>query len=339
VQIPGLDGTAEFSLVHPVASLIDRSRGIPEDLSLEPRDCLSLYRAMVKHQTESHPVKASLNPSKALPKIIKKSDILNWETDLKLVLRAWMTDPLSPFPAVLKEVSKSLKLKSRCLADQVDTDADQVLSVLEAEDELQTTLPMLTALNDRDALPAIIFNFDRGKCEVIAQTVSNQLRVAENAYKDSTVWQRKLKEWEEWKKAKEKARQLRKKVLASQEKAKKKRNGDDDEERGSKLDRMMTEADDSSHPMASFAPNAPVQGYHFMDERKLSMSELEDYCAELRKRGVSEWLLRSLLRGIGVHHAGMNRKYRQVVEILFRKGFLRVVIATGTLALGKWTLE
>lgn len=30
----------------------------------------------------------------------------------------------------------------------------------------------------------------------------------------------------------------------------------------------------------------------------------------------------------------MNRKYRQVVEILFRKGFLRVVIATGTLALG-----
>lgn len=30
----------------------------------------------------------------------------------------------------------------------------------------------------------------------------------------------------------------------------------------------------------------------------------------------------------------MNRKYRQVVEILFRKGFIRVVIATGTLALG-----
>ena len=39
----------------------------------------------------------------------------------------------------------------------------------------------------------------------------------------------------------------------------------------------------------------------------------------------------ALTRGIGVHHAGMNRKYRQVVEMLFRKGFLRVVIATGTL--------
>ena len=44
--------------------------------------------------------------------------------------------------------------------------------------------------------------------------------------------------------------------------------------------------------------------------------------------------MHALGRGIGVHHAGMNRKYRQVVEILLRKGFLRVVIATGTLALG-----
>jgi hypothetical protein len=40
------------------------------------------------------------------------------------------------------------------------------------------------------------------------------------------------------------------------------------------------------------------------------------------------------MRGIGVHHAGMNRKYRYCVEMLFRKGYLRVVIATGTLALG-----
>ena len=45
-------------------------------------------------------------------------------------------------------------------------------------------------------------------------------------------------------------------------------------------------------------------------------------------------IITALHRGIGIHHAGMNLKYRQVVEILFRKGFLRVVIATGTLALG-----
>ena len=41
-------------------------------------------------------------------------------------------------------------------------------------------------------------------------------------------------------------------------------------------------------------------------------------------------LKRALLRGIGVHHSGLPTKYRQIVEILFRCRYLRVVIATGT---------
>ena len=46
------------------------------------------------------------------------------------------------------------------------------------------------------------------------------------------------------------------------------------------------------------------------------------------------WLLNALLRGIGVHHSGMNRIYRQVVEMFFRRRYLTVCIATGTLSLG-----
>ena len=42
-------------------------------------------------------------------------------------------------------------------------------------------------------------------------------------------------------------------------------------------------------------------------------------------------LARALRRGVGVHHSGLPLKYRQVVEILFRCGYLRVVIATGNL--------
>ena len=40
-------------------------------------------------------------------------------------------------------------------------------------------------------------------------------------------------------------------------------------------------------------------------------------------------LVKALHRGIGVHHSGLPTKYRQVVEILFRCHYLRVVIATG----------
>ena len=46
-------------------------------------------------------------------------------------------------------------------------------------------------------------------------------------------------------------------------------------------------------------------------------------------------VLRNLLaRGIGVHHAGLLPIAKEVVEILFADGFLSVVFATKTLAIG-----
>lgn len=45
------------------------------------------------------------------------------------------------------------------------------------------------------------------------------------------------------------------------------------------------------------------------------------------------FLVRALRRGIAVHHSGCPKKYRQVVEILFRCGYLRVVIATGKIVI------
>uniref|UniRef100_A0A8B9GPD7 DExD/H-box helicase 60 n=1 Tax=Amazona collaria TaxID=241587 RepID=A0A8B9GPD7_9PSIT len=43
---------------------------------------------------------------------------------------------------------------------------------------------------------------------------------------------------------------------------------------------------------------------------------------------------RLALRGIGYHHASMASKERQVVEMLFRMGYIKVVTATSSLALG-----
>ena len=45
-------------------------------------------------------------------------------------------------------------------------------------------------------------------------------------------------------------------------------------------------------------------------------------------------LLRALWRGVGVHHEGLPRSYKDLVETMFRARSLRVVIATGTLAVG-----
>lgn len=52
-------------------------------------------------------------------------------------------------------------------------------------------------------------------------------------------------------------------------------------------------------------------------------------------KNVSDSKLReSLLHGVGCHHAGMLPENRRIIEDLFRKGYLPVLVSTSTLALG-----
>ncbi|KAJ5599735.1 hypothetical protein N7450_000802 [Penicillium hetheringtonii] len=49
----GLDDASDMRFLHLVTSLVDRSRGIPEDLSLESRYCLSLWQVMHDLRTDN----------------------------------------------------------------------------------------------------------------------------------------------------------------------------------------------------------------------------------------------------------------------------------------------
>lgn len=151
--------------------------------------------------------------------------------------------------------------------------------------------------------------------------------------KSGPKWEKKLEKWEEWKKVQEKLASKGAKV--AKKKAGKGGEGNDvDDEKTSKLEQQKDAAGADASAWEFFNPEAPIDGYHFADHARVLPSEMGVYVRQLRRREVQAWLINALERGIGVHHAGMNRKYRQVVEILFRKGFLRVVVATGTLALG-----
>ena len=329
----GLEGLTGFNHVHPVAGLVDKTRGIPADLGLEPRDCLELYNAMQKHKTEDYPVPKELNPETALPEVSRKMDILEWEKKLKNLLREWMDDYDSPYDAVLKELEQPFRYDERDAVQTTKPSSDDVAvketTITDPDDVVATTLPMLCRLQEQDALPAILFNYDRHMCEKICQALLEQMQKAETEQrKTGPKWEKTLERWEQWKKAQEK-------VAAKMAKTSKKVNkGQDGDEKGSKLDQQRDAGEEEVSPWVNFSPDAPVEGFHFADHTKLQMSELEIYIKQLGYRGVPQWLIDSITRGIGVHHAGMNRKYRQVVEILFRKGFLRVIIATGTLALG-----
>lgn len=325
----GLDGLTGFRHVHPVAALTDKSRGIPQDLGLEPRDCLNLWKAMVNHQTTTFPVPEHLSPAKILPAVCRKVDMLNWEMDLKSLLQKWIVDNSSPYDAVVGELAQSFRDDTR-EPEYVTKSTTQTSSVAvklsDPFDLVKSTLPLLCRLHAHDALPAILFNYDRHQCGKICQGLLEQLQHAElTQRKSGPKWEKTLERWEEWKKVQEKA-------ASRQSKAKKAKPQDDD--KGSKLDQQRDAADNAASAWDSFDPAAPVDGYHFADYTKLQRSDLDFWIRDLGRRNIDQWLIDALQRGIGIHHAGMNRKYRQIVEILFRKGFLRVVIATGTLALG-----
>lgn len=323
----GLEGAEGLHFMHPVASLVHETRGMPEDLTLEARDCLSLWKAMKAQETPDFKVDPALDPEVALPQTIRKVDIINWETALKALLRQWMADATSPFAKVREDLSKPLREKQVITAQGGGSaDGDKV----KADDLRQTTLPLLCQLHAAGALPAILFNYDRSQCEDICAALMAQLKDAETAWKESSgTWKTKLVAFEQWKKVQE-----GKKSKKAPVKTKKKASKDDDDEKTSKTEAERDNADSETSPFARFDPNAPVDGFHFANEKALQASEMAEYMWRLERRHVSPWLCEALTRGIGVHHAGMNRAYRQVVETLFRKGFLRVVIATGTLALG-----
>jgi hypothetical protein len=176
---------------------------------------------MCKMQNDKYKVSTSLDPIEALPKCIKKVDIFKWEKELKKVLLQWMADRDSPFDKVVQELSS-----------QPINDGSSVASEGKQGDRLDlcaTTLPLLLQLHQRQALPAILFNYDRGGCEDIGQALLRQLKAAEDKWKLGKEWQRKLDGWAKWKDLKEK--QENKKP----QKASKKRGGDHDDERGSKV--------------------------------------------------------------------------------------------------------
>lgn len=344
----GLDGLTGLNFFHPIASLVDKTRGMPTDLSCEPRDCLLLYKAMVKFQNDQYPVPKNLAPEKALPAIIKKADTFKWEKDLKAVLLNWMADRSSPFDKVVEELSPKQsdpfantapngKLSAGSHSDSEDSDSSYDpndgagRNKVHADSLFETTLPLLVQLHQRNALPAILFNYDRGKCEALGENLLKQLTEAEDSWKkNSTSWKKTMRDYEKYQELKE-AKQSRKAPKVSKSKGEK----DDDASNGNSKDsRMRDDASGENSFFDLFDPKDPLEDFSFADKKKCQREELQAIVKQLRYKNISETLISLLYRGIGVHHSGMNRKYRQCVEMLFRKAFLRVVIATGTLSLG-----
>ncbi|MCJ1332960.1 hypothetical protein MMC10_009654 [Thelotrema lepadinum] len=330
-----VDNDPCFGFVHPIGTLLNQIQ-LPEDLSLEPRDCFTLYQAICKYGNSKFSVPSELDPKNAIPTVPRKRDIFEWEESLKTLVREWMKDSSSPFQEVVAALSETMHAARQpevVSGKPVQQERSKVeAESIDEEDMFQTTMPMLCSLQSQNALPAILFNYDRSMCDALCKHIFERLERSEVLYKaTSSSWLRKIETWKSYIKASE--RNERK--SGSQTKADKRKGNDDDDPRGSKSERMREDSElASQNQWASFDPQAPLDQFSFADYKKVEQAELQEFSRKLENRGVDTSLIQALLRGIAVHHAGCNRLYRHIVEMLFRRGFIRVVFATGTLALG-----
>jgi ATP-dependent RNA helicase DDX60 len=309
-----------FDAVHPYAALAAATGIFPPDLQLDAADCWDLYSVIASVARRMEQPDVFKEVSELRPEIFFKStpyikivDVIKYESALRQTIEKWIASPT--YKDVLHGVTSALgKTIERQVTDMEKRYGDQSpYNVLEYQKSL---LSLLDELNSADALPALVFHFDRHGIECIAQELAEALIMAEEKFKSTdTTWQQKNDVWLKWKaqaKARAKQEQLKLKAAKSREKEEMAR------------DKEKSWLDD-------FDPEKPLLQFTFQSIRsKTASQELEDHIKDLERwDNITDWMATCLRRGIGIHHSGLNRKYRQLVETLFRAGTLRVVIATG----------
>ena len=108
--------------IHPISALGFRTQEIPGDLSLESRDCLSLYRAMKAcARPEQQNDLVLLDPvaffEQRSTHFFRQKDVLEYEAALKAKLQNWMSasggdKPGSPAQRVIASLSAELQSAS-----------------------------------------------------------------------------------------------------------------------------------------------------------------------------------------------------------------------------------
>ncbi|KAF8446567.1 hypothetical protein BDZ91DRAFT_753278 [Kalaharituber pfeilii] len=315
IGVPNLDDIPRFQFIHPVAALSEFDDHLPDDLVLESRDCYTLWRAMVKVQNAKYPVPKDLEPTSArFPEIINKVDVIKWEEALKCVLRAWMRDRDSPMGKLLDLLRSKTKAKPDDRSEPKQKQKNDPKGKKNDSLHCEDTVQLLSDLHKLNALPALLFMYDRQGCDYLCKRLVRILEKGEDHYRQTNPeWKRKVEEKQSFDKIKKRMK-APKKIAA----------GDIEDPRD------IPDASSMDH----FDPSQPIQEFTFADRSKCSKEELREEIQGLMRAEIPEVFVRALQRGIGIHHAGISRSLRECVERLFRRGFLRAVIATGTLSLG-----
>ncbi|NWX96644.1 DDX60 helicase, partial [Nothoprocta ornata] len=294
---------------HPCAALTVNhiaSYGFPSDLSLSPRESVQLYDTMAEIWQE-WPRAQELDPEDFVlfknKVVIKKMDVRKYEQELKKEITDWIA---------AGQQQKVHELLERLKPRPLDCSREKKWANFAC---------FVDKLHEMGKLPAIFFIFSIKSVEGAAWSVYSNLKEKQRNEQDPNIEREKENVKNKLRKVNKELRKynisdIRKKIsnkvegvmlaLAEKERL---------QERLRKLHRI---------PSAYTYANSKA-----VDEETLN--KILDR-VRLQKKGYEQTML--ALRGIGYHHGSMFAKERQVVEMLFRLGYIKVVTATGSLALG-----
>ncbi|NXD80228.1 DDX60 helicase, partial [Halcyon senegalensis] len=294
---------------HPCAALTVNhieNYGIPSDLSLSPRESIQLYDIMVK-VWQRWPRAQELDPEEYVSfknkVVIKKADARKYEQELKKEISKWI---------VLGQRQKVNELLEHLKPKPVDC----------SEREKWTHFAeFVDKLHEMDKLPAIFFIFDVSSVECSARTVFLNLVKKQRSEQDPNTEREKERLKDELRKVNKTLRRFNPqdtKKLSS-----------------SKMENtvLLLNTKQQLEKRLKRLTSVP-SGCTYADPRAVDEDTLRKIFHRIRfERGNSLQQMMAL-RGVGFHHGSMSYKGRQVVEMLFRLGYIKVVTATSTLALG-----
>ncbi|KAM5193196.1 putative ATP-dependent RNA helicase DDX60 isoform 2-T2 [Mantella aurantiaca] len=301
-----------FEHYHPFAALtIDHvnNYGIPKDLTCSPRECIQLYDTMTKVWPTCENMK-SLDPEENIYLkdniLINKNDTAKYQEALKSELVDWIKK------GHCAQVSAVLEfLKPNEPTDELDN---------------EEYFPQLVEeLNKINKLPALMFAFDRSMVEGLAKQLYLHLR-KKHKQKQTPEDEKEIR------KLQEKADKLEKSIKPGLQ------------------DSLNSKLPNSSKQESEIIK---IANYQSIKQKIAKLKEIPSDCTYCNEKAVDKKILNEMCRrilfssykrffeliplsrrGIGFHHASVHAKGRTFVEMLFRMGYIKVVTATSSLALG-----
>ncbi|XP_029460015.1 LOW QUALITY PROTEIN: probable ATP-dependent RNA helicase DDX60 [Rhinatrema bivittatum] len=295
---------------HPCAALTVNhieKYGMPSDLAFSPQESIQLYDTMVK-SWKTCPRLKELDPEEFESfkdkAVITKNDATKYQEELKKELKSWIQQgQQSKVQKVLKDL--------------------QPYHAYSSEMEMQKLFPLFVdKLREMDKLPALFFMFNIKLVEKLAENACTYLQKKQenNQAQLSLIEENKLAN-----KLKRDENFTEKGQSGSSKGKKSPSKTNDTMHSEGEVETLLGELE----KIAEAFPDCTYGNYKALDKKTLE--KVFDRAKSVRKSAEMKTLA---MRGIGYHHASLEPEGRQVVEMLFRTGFVKVVTATSSLALG-----